>query len=354
MNRNVLITGASGQDGRNMIDYLLRETNYNIYGAFRSSTNMNIETVPTLRPQGRFTIVEIEMTDQQSVINCIKRIKPDFLINFAGQSFVGASWNNPINYLEVNAMGVLYLLEAIKEYCPKCRLYSAGSSEEFGNVEYSPQDLKHPIKPRSPYGVSKATARHLIKVYRESYNLYCIHSILFNHEGTKRGKNFVTRKITSNLARIKKEIEFNPQNNYSNVIPFELGNLEVSRDWSDSEDFMEAIWLMLQQPVPMDYLLSSNETHTIKEFLLLAISYAGFNEDGMLWDYNNRDATELYLIYGDKKILIMKTNPKFYRPAEVFKLCGNSNETRELLNWCPKTSFKELVKKMMLYDIKFL
>ena len=234
----------------------------------------------------------------------------------------------------------MYFLEAIREYCPNCRFYSAGSSEEFGDVQYSPQDINHPLRPRSPYGASKCAAGHIVKVYRESYNLFAIHCILFNHEGIRRGKEFVTRKITSNIARIKKEIEEGKE-----ITPFQLGNINASRDWSDSEDFMEAVWLMLNQDEPREYLLSSNETHTIKEFIELACKFAKLDYK---WKENDNEM-EIQLLVNNQ--VIMTIDEKFYRPAEVDLLYGDSIESRKALNWEPKVGFEELVKKMILYDM---
>jgi nucleoside-diphosphate-sugar epimerase len=237
----------------------------------------------------------------------------------------------------------MYFLESIREYYPKCRFYSAGSSEEFGNISYSPQDINHPLKPRSPYGASKCAARHIVKVYRESYNIFAIHCILFNHEGIKRGKEFVTRKITSNIARIKKELESG-----SNVVPFKLGNINSIRDWSDSEDFVEAVWLMLNMDEPREYVLSSNETHTVREFVELSCKFAGLD---FRWEETDNEL-ETKLLVDDK--VIMEISEEFYRPAEVELLFGDSYETLKVLNWKPKVSFMELVKKMVENDVNLL
>jgi GDPmannose 4,6-dehydratase len=239
---------------------------------------------------------------------------------------------------------VIYFLEAIREYCPNCRFYSAGSSEEFGNVQYVPQDLNHHRKPRSPYGASKCAAGHLVRVYRESYNLYAIHSVLFNHEGIRRGKEFVTRKVTSNIARIRKELLGG-----GSITPMELGNINIVRDWSDADDFVEAVWLMLQQEKPMDYLLSSNESHSLKEFIDLSCRYAGL-EVG--WVIDEKEATNTVLMCGEH--VIVRINKDFYRPAEIDTVSGDSTESRRILNWQPKSSFEGLVKKMVKHDIMLL
>jgi GDPmannose 4,6-dehydratase len=341
--KKILITGVTGQDGSNMVRFLLNNTTCVIYGGIRRLSVKNHENIDDIK-DNRFSLVNLDISDQQSIINMIKKIKPDYVVNFAAQSFVGESWNTPVHTFTTNTLPIIYFLEAIREYVPNCRFYSAGSSEEMGDVDYSPQDLKHPMKPRSPYGASKCAARHLVKVYRESYNLFAIHCILFNHEGTKRGKEFVTRKITSNIARIKKEIENNEV-----VKPFELGNIYAIRDWSDSEDFVEAVWIMLNQEKPREYVLSSNEIHTVEEFINLTCKYANLDVE---WKIDNENPLNTILLC--KGQVILKINEHLYRPAEVELLYGDSSETRIALNWEPKISFDELVKKMINNDIKLL
>jgi GDPmannose 4,6-dehydratase len=341
--KNILITGVTGQDGSNMVDYLLSQTNHRIYGAVRRLSVKNHKNIDHNLNNDRFILVNLDLSDQTSIYNVFMQIKFDYCINFAAQSFVGESWNSPIQTFDVNATGVMRLLDAIRKYAPNCRFYSAGSSEEFGDVLYSPQDLAHPLRPRSPYGASKCAARHIVKVYRESYGIYAVHGTLFNHEGTRRGEEFVTRKITCGIARIKYQLE-----NCLPVTPLEIGNIYAKRDWSDSEDFMRGVWLMLNQDQPGDYLLSSDEEHDVKEFIEIACKYAKL--PNLLWDIDPEDEM-LTKLYSGKK-LIMIVNPKFYRPAEVHLLLGNSKETRERLGWIPTVSFSDLVKKMVLYDIE--
>lgn len=345
MASKILITGVTGQDGSNMVRYLLRNTDCIIYGAIRRLSVANHDNIQDIKNE-RFKIVPLDILDQQSIYNNIQAIRPDYVINFAAQSFVGESWNSPMQTFTTNTLPIMYFLEAIRVLVPKCRFYSAGSSEELGDVDYSPQDLNHPLKPRSPYGASKCAARHLVKVYRESYNLFAIHCILFNHEGIRRGKEFVTRKITSNIARIKKEIEQGGE-----ITPFELGNIFSIRDWSDSEDFVEAVWKMINQGSPREYVLSSNETHTVKEFIDLSCKYAGL-EEGLQWIIDEEDPLKTVLLY--KGNTILKINENLYRPAEVDLLYGDSTETRKAINWEPKVTFNELVKKMVEWDIKLL
>ena len=336
--KKLLITGVTGQDGSNMVRYILKHTNHIIYGAIRRLSVLNHDNIIDI-VDDRFIKINLDITDQQSINNQVKNIQPDYIINFAAQSFVGESWNSPIQTFTTNTLSVIYFLEAIREYNDKCRFYSAGSSEEFGDVEYSPQDINHPLKPRSIYGASKCAARHIVKVYRESYNLFAIHCILFNHEGVRRGKEFVTRKITSNIAKIKHDIDNNKP-----VTPFQLGNINSKRDWSDSEDFVEAIWLMLNKKTAKEYILSSNETHSIKEFIELTCKHADLNYNWI--ETENPLDTKLMV----DNHTIMTISEKFYRPAEVEILLGDSDESRHELNWKPKVSFNQLVKKMFDND----
>lgn len=344
----IIITGILGQDGANMCEYLLKNTDDQIYGMMRRSSNPNFINCNEFIKNNRFKFVYGDLTDSVSIDNIIREIQPDYFINFGAQSFVGCSWEIPLQTFDVNATGVARCLEAIRRFQPKCRFYSAGSSEEFGDVQYSPQDITHPVRPRSPYGASKAAARHLVKVYRESYNLYAVHGILFNHEGTKRGEEFVTRKISKGVARIYHAIKNNKQ-----FAPIELGNLDAKRDWSDSEDFVEGVWKMLNQDKPKDYILSSNETHSIREFIDKAFHYANINA---VW-HGHGEAEQLsvsteYAIKNDiQSSILVKINPKYYRPAEVDLLLGDSNPAREELGWKPKISFDNLVERMVKYDV---
>jgi GDPmannose 4,6-dehydratase len=346
--KKVIITGITGQDGSFMADYLLKTTDHIIIAGIRRLSVPNYKNIKHLISNSRFKLIDLDITDQSNVEEVIRKEKPDYFINFAANSFVGNSWIMPSNHFNINCMSVLYQLEAIRKFAPCCRYYNAGSSEEFGDVITIPQDELHPLRPRSPYGASKASARHLVKVYRDSYNLYAIQGWLFNHEGTRRGEEFVTRKITKNVARIKYAIE-----NKLNFEPLKLGNLEAKRDWSDAEDFIEGVWLMLNQDKPKEYVLSSNETHTIKEFVELAFKAAGI--DG-IWVGENLET--LYLLpnyladFGDvTQLKLVQIDEKFYRPAEVDLLLGDSTKARQELGWQPKTSFKELVDKMVSHDI---
>lgn len=349
--KTILITGISGQDGSLMADLLLKEESNFVYGAHRRLSVPNHQNIEHLKSHPRFKLCELDLTDPESINQAVKEIKPDFFINFAANSFVGNSWKMPINHMQTNCMGVLYCLEAIKNYSKHTRFYNAGSSEQFGDVIYSPQDINHPFRPRSPYGVSKCASHFLVKVYRESYGIYAVQGILFNHEGVRRGEEFVTRKITKNVARIHHSIK----SNQWDFEPLQLGNLDAKRDWSDSEDFVKGVWAMLNQEKPKDYVLSSNETHTVREFIELAFAAAGING---VWHSPSLDPTQEEYILADekglatkKKITLVKINPVFYRPAEVDLLWGNSDPARQELGWEPKTSFHQLVKKMVASDL---
>lgn len=348
--RKVIITGVTGQDGSYMADLLLEETDYEIYGMVRRTSTKNYKNIEHLLNNQKFKIITGDLSDSQSIDNLIREIKPDYFINLAAQSFVGSSWQIPEQTFDIDAVGVIRCLEAIRKHCPNCRFYNAGSSEELGNVDYSPQDEKHPLKPRSPYGAAKAAARHIVKVYRESYNLYAIQGLLYNHESERRGEEFVTRKITKNVARIKKLIDKNEK-----FEPLELGNIEAKRDWSHAKDFVNGIWMMLNQNEPNEYILSSGETHTVKEFIEKAFIIAGIYGEWVGEGINEKFILKKTTnsIYYDNQILV-KINPEFYRPAEVDLLLGNSIKAREDLKWEPKISFDYLIKIMVENDIKII
>ena len=345
----VVITGVTGQDGSHMVDYLLKNSDLVIFGGVRRLSVYNHSNIKHINSE-RFHLINFDLNDSNNIYKVIEKIQPDYFINFAAQSYVACSWDFAKITWETNCTSVIDILEAIKTFKPSCRLYQAGSSEEFGNVSYSPQDENHPLKPRSPYGASKAASRQLVKVYRESYNTYAIQGWLFNHEGIRRGEEFVTRKITKNVARIYTAIKNNQE-----FKPLELGNIDAKRDWSDAEDFIEGVWMMLNQDKynsnydgnPKEYVFSSNETHTIKEFAEKAFAYAGINGEWI-----GEKEHEVY-VCEDKKVLI-QINPKFYRPAEVELLLGNSDKARKELNWQPKISFDKLIEKMVNWDIENL
>jgi GDPmannose 4,6-dehydratase len=348
--KNVVVTGILGQDGANMAEYLLSRCDISckVYGMMRRSANPNFVNTKKFEKHPNFEFIYGDLSDEVSIDKIVKDIQPDYFINFAANSFVGCSWDMPLQVMEVNAIGVLRCLESIRKFKQDCRFYSAGSSEEWGDVDYSPQDIEHKIKPRSPYGASKAAARHLVKVYKESHGLYAVHGILFNHEGTKRGEEFVTRKITKNVARLKRSLNAYLESGYqSSISPMELGNLDAKRDWSDSEDFVEGVWLMMNQDSPKDYILSSGETHSIREFVQKAFSFAEINGE---WKGEGLDE-EFGIYIKSNWITLLKINKEFFRPAEVDLLLGDSTPIRQELGWEPKVSFDKLVQKMVDYDL---
>jgi GDPmannose 4,6-dehydratase len=339
MPKKIIITGVTGQDGSYMADLLLEETDHEIYGMVRRASTNNYSNIKHLLLNSRFKLVTGDLTDSQSIDNIVREIQPDYFINLAAQSFVGASWQIPEQTFDIDAIGVIRCLEAIRKHAPKCRFYNAGSSEELGNVDYSPQDENHPLKPRSPYGAAKAAARHIVKVYRESYNLFAIQGLLYNHESPRRGEEFVTRKITKEIARIKKALDSKYE-----FKPLELGNIYAQRDWSHAKDFVRGIWMMLNQDEPKEYILASGETHTVKEFIEKAFEH--INIKGF-WD--GKELDEKY--YFDNKILV-QINPVYYRPAEVDLLLGNPHKAKEKLNWESKITFLEMVEEMVKNDLE--
>lgn len=381
----VIITGVTGQDGSFMADYLLKNTDHEIFGGARRLSVANHENIDHLRDNPRFHLINFDLTDAHSINHIISQLKPNYFINFAAQSFVKSSWDFPAQTWDTNTTSIIHILEAIRLYAPACRFYNAGSSEEFGDVAYTPQDEKHPMRPRSPYGASKAAARQIVKVYRDSYGLYAIQGWLFNHEGTRRGEEFVTRKITKAVARIYNAIQLHEE-----IIPLELGNIDVRRDWSDAEDMVDAVWRMLNQEIYnsshlgwavikgwnvdekllntyvkygslKEYVVSSNETHTVREFVENAFNHmrlkghwegSGHDEQYVLDNYDiNLGDGQPGVGLPTIKVCLVKINPSFYRPAEVDTLLGDSTAIREELKWNPQIHFDALVGRMVHRDV---
>ena len=347
--KKIIITGVTGQDGSHMADYLLRlfqeefgKTEFIIYGAVRRLSVKNHENILHLEGEPRFQLINMDLNDAHSIRDAIIDIQPDYFINFAAQSFVAGSWDYPIQTWDTDADAVLHILESVRRFAPKCRFYNAGSSEEFGDVVYSPQNEDHPLLPQSPYGAAKCAARHIVRVYRESYNLYALQGWLFNHEGSRRGLDFVTRKISHGVASIKIALEKRKE-----ISVLELGNIDAKRDWSDAEDFMEGVWLMLNQPSPRNYVLGSGEMHSVREFLNESLKCAGIK-------FTSEGSEESEKYYTEDGKLIFQVNPKYYRPAEVHKLCGDPSLAEKELGWTRKTDFKALVKKMYTHDYSLL
>jgi len=341
--KKAIITGVTGQVGSYMADFLLKFTDLEVYGAIRRLSVPNHKNIEKAKLNPKFKLIEMDLTDEHSMFTTIQEIKPDYFINFAANSFVGNSWHMPANHFDVNALGVMRQLEAIRKICPDCKYYNAGSSEEFGDVMYSPQDLNHPPRPRSPYGASKVAARQIVKVWRDSYKLFAIQGYLFNHESERRGEEFVTRKISMNVARIKKELDEGKKPE-----PFDLGNIEAKRDWSHAYDFVRAVWLMLNEEKPKDYLLASGETHTVREFVEKALEAAEIKTH---W-HEEDDPINTKLIHSETGSIILNINKDFYRPAEVELLLGDPSEAQKDLHWEKSVDFSTLVRRMVEHDIK--
>lgn len=349
--KKVIVTGASGQDGSYMVEYLLKHTTNTVVIALRRTSQAILSNLSAVIGDPRVKMVTMDLCDGEAVRRLIRDERPDYFINFAAQTFVADSWLQPCAHMQTNAIALIHILEAVREYVPACHVYSAGSSEQHGNVKYSPQDEKHPLSPRSVYGVSKCTAQLLCKVYRESYGLYVVHGILFNHESERRQDYFVTRKISKGVARIVTAIKAGQP-----FDPIELGNIDAKRDWSHAEDFVDGVWRMLNQPdTPTEYVLASGETHSVREFVELAFKEAGIDGE---WNEPTNPESERFLYgrygHGDtisRCIPLVVINPRFYRPADVELLWGDSTKARQELGWSPKVSFPELVKRMVAHDL---
>jgi len=317
--KTAFITGINGMDGSHLADLLLTKE-YKVYGMERRSSNVN--DVNTKHLKDKITILNGDMTDQNSLLRCLKECNPDEVYNLAAQSFVGESWNTPEHTSEVTGLGVLRILEAIREFNPKIKFYQASSSEMFGRMVENPAKETTPFYPRSPYGVSKLYGHWITKNYRESYDMFACSGILFNHESERRGIEFVTRKISDGVARIKLGLADH----------ITLGNLDAKRDWGYAPDYVEAMWMMLQQDTPEDYVIATGETHSIKDFLTEAFNHIGISN----WSK------------------YIKQDSRFMRPAEVDVLRGDYTKAKLEMEWIPNTSFKELVKKMIDNDLKIL
>ena len=321
MNKRALITGINGQDGSYMADFLLSK-GYTVFGMERRSSRDARELSKHLESNPNFTFVNGDMCDQNSLLRCLKISDPDEVYNFAAQSFVGESWNTPEHTSEVTAVGVLRILEAIREYGKSVRFYQASSSEMFGKMVENPATENTPFYPRSPYGVAKLYGHWITKNYRESYNMFNVSGILFNHESERRGMEFVTRKITHNVAKIS----------LGQSDGFSLGNLDAKRDWGYAPDYVKAAWMMLQQDTPNDYIIATGETRSVREFLDVSFACIGVSD----WQ---------------KYVHI---DPKFFRPAEVDILRGDFSRAKSDLGWEPSTPFETWVPRMVNHDIQLL
>jgi len=332
MNRAAVITGVTGQDGSYLAELLLSK-DYDVYGIARRTSRSNTERIASILNHPRFFLKEADLSDVnslRSVFEEVSHYKRIEVYNLGAQSHVHTSFRQPELTADVDALGPLRILEILRSMnLTNARFYQASTSELYGKVMETPQSETTPFYPRSPYGVAKLYAFWIVKNYRESYRMFACNGILFNHESERRGEEFITRKITKGIARLKKDPEF----------ILELGNLDAKRDWGYAPDYVEGMWRMLQQDVPDDYVLATGETHTVREFLETAWGPIiwkgqGINEYGE--DVNGR--------------VIVKVNSEFYRPAEVELLMGDASKARSKLGWVPKTTFTELVQKMKRND----
>jgi GDPmannose 4,6-dehydratase len=333
--KKALITGITGQDGSYLAEFLL-DKGYEVYGLHRRSSTPNFWRLDALGVTQKVKLLEGDLLDQTSLMNAVEISEPDEVYNLAAQSFVASSWKEPLYTSEVTGLGVLKVLEAIKNVNPKIKFYQASSSEMFGKVQEIPQKETTPFYPRSPYGVAKVFGYWTTVNYRESYNMFTCNGILFNHESPLRGEEFVTRKVTKGIAEIKKgTIEY-----------IELGSLDAKRDWGFAGDYVEAMWLMLQQDKPDDYVIATGETHTVREFVELAFKEAGID---IVW--KGSGLAEAGYDKNTGKILV-KTSEQFYRPAEVEILIGDPSKAMKTLGWQPKVTFHGLIKLMVDEDLK--
>lgn len=333
--KNALITGITGQDGSYLAEFLL-EKGYNVFGLVRRKSKLDFNNAEHLK--GRVTFVFGDMTDQASLLRALEISNPDEIYNLAAQSFVTTSWETPLSTADINAIGVTNLLEAVRLIKPDTRVYQASTSEMFGKVQTVPQNENTPFYPRSPYGVSKLYGHWITKNYRESYGMFACSGILFNHESERRGAEFVTRKITIAIAKIKAGKQ--------DVL--ELGNMDASRDWGHSADYVRAMWMMLQQPTADDFVVATGKTHSVREFVTLA-----FKAAGMELDWHGKGIDEYATLKNSDKTVV-KVNPQFFRPAEVDALIGDASKAKRILGWEPQISYEELVRRMVENDLKLL
>lgn len=317
--KKAFVTGITGQDGSYLAELLLSK-DYEVYGLTRRTSTQNYDRIAHLIHNPRLHLVSGDLLDQHSITVALSEIQPDEVYNLAAQSFVQTSWDQPVLTGEFTAIGVTRMLEAVRLACPKTRFYQASSSEMFGKVQQVPQTETTSFYPRSPYGVAKVYGHWITVNYRESFGIYAVSGILFNHESPRRGLEFVTRKIANAVARVK--LGKQPH--------VELGNLDAKRDWGYAKDYVEAMWLMLQQDTPDDYVVATGETHSVGEFLELSCKVAGIDD----WKS------------------VYKHNPKFDRPAEVDLLIGDASKAKRLLGWEPKVGFEELVEIMVKAELE--
>lgn len=335
--KRAIITGITGQDGAYLTELLLNK-GYEVYGTYRRTSSVNFWRIEELgiEKHPNLHLVEYDLTDQANSTRMVKDIMPDEIYNLAAQSFVGVSFEQPITTTQITGLGCVHLLEAIRIVNPKIRFYQASTSEMFGLVQEIPQTEKTPFYPRSPYGVAKLYAHWMVVNYRESYNIFASSGILFNHESPLRGREFVTRKITDSVAKIK----------LGKLDYLELGNLDASRDWGFAKDYVKGMYLMLQAPSPDTYVLATNKTVTVREFVKMSFKIVGIE-----LEFSGKDENEIGKDKANGKTLV-KVNPKFYRPAEVDLLIGDPEKAKKLLGWVPECSLEDLCSMMVKADLR--
>lgn len=333
--KRALITGITGQDGAYLSKFLLEE-GYEVYGAFRRTSDLHLSRMRFLGVEDKVKFLPLELLEFTNIYRAIEKIQPDEIYNLGAQSFVELSFEEPIFTADVTAVGPLRVLEAIRALNPKIKFYQASSSEMFGKVQTIPQNEKTFFYPRSPYAASKLFAHWITVNYRESYNIFACSGILFNHESPLRGSEFVTKKITRSVARIK----------YGLQNELRLGHLDSTRDWGYAPEYVEAMWLMLQQNQPDDYVIATGETHSIREFVGLAFKHAGIDIEWLGKGINEKGRDK-----ASGKTLIT-VDPRFFRPTEVDFLMGDYSKAKERLGWQPRTKFEDLVRIMVEADTK--
>lgn len=335
--KKAIVTGITGQDGAYLAQLLL-EKNYEVYGTYRRTSSVNFWRIEELgiEKHPNLHLIEYDLTDQANSIRMVSDIKPDEIYNLAAQSFVGVSFEQPLATAHITGLGCVHLLEAIRIVDPKIKFYQASTSEMFGLVQEIPQKESTPFYPRSPYGVAKLYAHWMVINYRESYNIFGCSGILFNHESPLRGREFVTRKITDSVAKIK----------LGKLDVLELGNMDAKRDWGFAKDYVEGMYLMLQAPKPDTYVLATNRTETVRDFVTMA-----FKAVGIELEFKDSDENEVAIDKATGKVVV-RVNPKFYRPAEVELLIGNPQKARDELGWEPKCTLEELCAMMVKEDLK--
>jgi len=335
--KKAIVTGVTGQDGAYLAELLL-EKGYEVYGTYRRTASVNFWRMEELgiKKHKNLHLVEYDLTDQSNSIRMIMEIKPDEVYNLAAQSFVGVSFEQPIATAHITGLGCVHLLEAIRIVNPKIRFYQASTSEMFGEVQEIPQRESTPFYPRSPYGVAKLYAHWMVINYRESYDMFACSGILFNHESPLRGKEFVTRKITDSVAKIK----------LGQLDCIELGNMDAKRDWGYAKDYVDGMYLMLQAEKPDTFVLATNRTETVRDFVTMAFKGAGIEVE-----FKGSGEDEIAVDKANGKTVV-RVNPKFYRPAEVELLIGDPQKAKDELGWEPKCTLEELCAMMVKDDLR--